>query len=172
MTRWQKYMLIRSLQEQGMTHRQISEQTGMAGSTIRNLINDPDGAKQRARREGYYRRCRCGAKVHWETAGDLCKACYLKDKHEKACQRVINCFRRYYNLTGEAPCAADYLGHREPYRGRKRYDWMPWASDVLLLFGTWNNAIRATGMNPRRPGTKTRDRNCPPAFDDDVTAAA
>lgn len=62
MTRAEKVAAIRQLRAQGLTNRQAGARLGMTESGVRNLLYDPDGAKQRYRRLNYMGVCEiCGA---------------------------------------------------------------------------------------------------------------
>jgi hypothetical protein len=55
--RAQRVAQITALKARGLTHRQIGEELGIGASTIRNLLNDPDGLKERARKLSYRGTC-------------------------------------------------------------------------------------------------------------------
>lgn len=64
MTRAEKVKRIHELVDTGMVHREIAAVLGCSRSTVTNLICDPDGAKQLARRERYRGTCLvCGCKT-------------------------------------------------------------------------------------------------------------
>jgi len=52
-TRAENVKVVRILQAQGLTLAQSAEWLNVAYSTVRAWVNDPDGSKQRARRDRY-----------------------------------------------------------------------------------------------------------------------
>jgi Homeodomain-like domain len=56
-TRKERLAQIVELKAKGLTYRQIAERLGLTQSGVRNIVNDPDGSKQRARRKRYQGQC-------------------------------------------------------------------------------------------------------------------
>lgn len=60
-TRAQRLEQIRALKAEGLTARQIGERLGITRAGVTNILNDPDGSKQRERRKRYQGQCAdCG----------------------------------------------------------------------------------------------------------------
>lgn len=61
-TRAETLARIVELRSEGLTYAQVAERLGMTRSSVSNVVSDPDGSKQRARRARYQGRCvECGA---------------------------------------------------------------------------------------------------------------
>ncbi len=64
MTREEKVVEINRLMDLGLSAKLIATKWGVSYSTVRNLLADPDGSKQKERRERYRRPCPlCGKKM-------------------------------------------------------------------------------------------------------------
>ena len=61
MSRAEKVKRAQELRARGLLNREIAAEMGVVTSTVNAWLNDPDLARQRARRERYAKRCdRCG----------------------------------------------------------------------------------------------------------------
>lgn len=91
-TRAELYEQYRDLQQQGLTPRQIGERFGKSAQGVRNLLSDPDGSKQRARRSRYQGVCSdCGGPTDGANGRD------------KAPTRCIHCARGVARIPVGAP---------------------------------------------------------------------
>jgi hypothetical protein len=60
-TRAQRLQQINDLRARGLTYQQIAAELGIAPRSVRNIVSDPDGAKQRGRKARYQGVCvECG----------------------------------------------------------------------------------------------------------------
>ena len=145
------------------------------------IENKPNGPRreycsQKCRREKYRGTCtRCGgsaAQMARPTSGDksgiICLDCHHIERHENGRAAAIDSIRDWHSRYGEVPSAADWqiyspsVARRysverlytilERHRDR---DW-PHPHGVLQLFGSWNAAIKAAGLEPVRRGGKHR----------------
>ena len=166
---------IRALVAHGMTHREIAAELGFSRSTVRNYLNDPDGAKQRARRVRYQGECeRCGAPTDGSNGRDaaptLCARCEAIRLHEQRYwtrPRIVACLRVMADLLGRSPAVSDV--NRSPTMEAKLSPERvaearpldearaaglrvpgPWV--VQREFGSWANALAAAGLPPNPPG--------------------
>lgn len=58
----------RTLRSQGLLLREIAAELGVARTTVGQYLADPDGARLKARRDGYRGRCECGSPTHGTNA--------------------------------------------------------------------------------------------------------
>ncbi len=64
-TRSERLAQIQTLKALGLTDQQVAADLGMSYGGVRNILNDPDGSKQRERRKRYQGTCsECGAPTH------------------------------------------------------------------------------------------------------------
>lgn len=163
MTRAAKVATIRCLQRCGLTHREIAAEMGWTISTVRNLLFDPDGSKQRARRRRYQGECvDCGAPTDGSNgrafAPQRCRAC--NTKHQKDARRwtqgaVIAALQAWAKTHGKPPTSADWIrsgGDEHParttvYASNEHY---------TAPFPSWAAAVEAAGFPRPKPGRPTR----------------
>jgi transcriptional regulator with XRE-family HTH domain len=170
MNRRERYKQLRALQKRGLTLEQIADRVGLSASGVRNVFNDPDGTKQKERRERYRGTCKaCGAKTDgsngYKGTPDYCINCYAITPEHRAKitywteERIIKAIRRWEKLYGEPPAAPDWnphnarhiLGDEKRARRWETGEW-PWFTSVVVRFGSWNAGIEAAGFKPRVPG--------------------
>lgn len=149
MTRAEKYAAIMALREQGFSWKEVAAQAGMTYSAVRNLYNDPDGSKQKARRERYRRPCpTCGTMM--DGSGGMkvqpthCKTCAPAENRLWTREAVIDAIQRWAAEHGRPPSASQWTrsedGHPaggSVYRSTSN-TWAPFAS--------WADAIEAAGF--------------------------
>jgi hypothetical protein len=181
MTRLEKAAEARRLRDQGLNYQAIAPRLGVAWRTVRDLLNDPDGSKARARKDSYRGTCReCGAPTTGcygpGKAPTKCAACERANPHNRYWTRelVIDAIREYARIYGRPPASTDWnpaharkLGH--PEKARQFYDDACWPATVtvILVFGSWNAAIEAAGHPPRKAGVGIGQR----AWDADAVIA-
>ena len=84
----------RSLRDQGRALREIAEEMGVATSTVRAWLFDPDGSKLKARKRRYASRCiDCGALTsggagRGPNAPKRCKACGERESGDRERERA------------------------------------------------------------------------------------
>lgn len=180
MTRAEKVAKIREYVEHGYTCADIATAMGLTYSGIRNLINDPDGSKQRARRLRYQGACEdCGAPT--DGSNGRAKAPTHCNAHAPRHRPVywtrdllVARIREWVSIYGEPPAVTDWNPtHAEdlndPARAA-RFDqangYWPWFITVIRVFGSWNEGIESAGFTPRAPhggeGNNLRRRNIKP----------
>jgi hypothetical protein len=183
-TRAERYAQVVALRARGLTHAQIAGELGVSLSLVRNLLYDPDGSKQRARRERYRGTCEtCGAKTDGSNgraaAPTRCVRCENAHRASEegrerwtfwTRERIIEAIRWWARTYGEPPASPDwnpYLARNilrdeeRAARGERliRERRVPWMKTVVERFGSWNDGILAAGFTPRAPfGTKENRR--------------
>ena len=168
MTRAEKVQTAQQLRAQGLLLREICERMGAPMSTVHTWLSDPDLSRQRARREGYGRRCvDCGKPINGAAgngpnAPKRCQPCNARNSQIWTPEAVIVAIQVWAREHGGIPPAAtdwnpNYaikLGH--PEKAHKFYedDAWPLVQTVMSRFGSWNEAIRAAGYAPRPTGSR------------------
>jgi hypothetical protein len=158
---------IERLGRRGLTTREIAEELGLARSTVNIYRADPDGERQRQRRQRYQGTCAgCGRPTSGsdgpERAPKRCRACAGERRRSWSEQRVLEAIRDWAELTGSPPTLADWSpAHASPeHEGAARYRSAPgrWpsASTVAARFGSLPAAIEAAGLRPAREQVKGR----------------
>lgn len=178
MTRTEKAALIADLRRQGHTVPQIAARLGMTRGGVRNLINDPDGSKQRARRDRYRGTCStCGARTdgsNGRNAPTRCGPCTLQRQHDErgwTPTTILESFARFADVMGRPPASVDSQGLApsiraqlrperlaEIHRARELGLTLPNYSVVHREFGSWPAALEAGGY-PTNPGGRPKHRN-------------
>lgn len=163
-TRAERLAQIRALQAEGLTHRQIGERIGLTESGVRNILNDPDGSKQKARRVRYQGVC--------EICGSPTSGCDGKAKAPRHCldcagtasivwtaDIVLERIREWAAIHGQPPAAYEWNPGLARQRGCLKEadafeadDRWPFYSTVREKFGSWANGIEAAGFPRPRPG--------------------
>lgn len=158
MTRQEKYEQIRSYQSVGLSVRQIGLLLGLTESGVNTIINDPDGSKQKARRQRYMGTCEsCGARTDGSNgkakAPRLCLSCTQVAAKVWTREKIIEAIQTW---------AAEHDG----IPPRAHPDWTKASSDgrfppsslcyqsshINAPFASWNEAIEAAGFIPRKTG--------------------
>ena len=171
MTRAEKVAAIRRYREAGYTTEDIAGVMGMSFGGVRNLVNDPDGSKQRARRARYQGSCEtCGARTDGSNgranAPRFCHDCWSESPEGIAARAkasvwsrdvIVARIREWAVRYGEAPAMPDWnpwharnvmrdLGRAERFEATTHW---PHITSVVYHFGSWNAAIKAAGFTPR-----------------------
>lgn len=159
----------------GLTYRQIADVLGISFSAVSNVINDPDGSKQRARRDSYAGECvDCGGETRsngTKRPSERCPACAQAASVKWTHEAILAAFRDFADRYGRAPRVYDLLPAlarqamgkiKSPERKQLHQEaidrfytdacW-PSAATVLEVFGSFGAALQAAGMptNPRSP---------------------
>ncbi len=75
-TRAERLAQITNLRERRLTDRETAAALGLTYSGVRNILSDPDGSKQRERRERYRGTCEdCGSKTDGSSGYNAPKVC-------------------------------------------------------------------------------------------------
>ena len=156
------------LRAAGATAREIAEALGVSRSYAADLYLDPSGEKAKTRKQSYGQPCMdCGA----PTSG------YEGHKKEPRCvrcaniknglgktkwprERIIEAIRWWNSEYGEPPASTDWNAHTARHQLHDepravRFEELfaagtvPWFNSVVRRFGSFNNAIRAAGFEPR-----------------------
>jgi hypothetical protein len=149
MTRAEKVSRITALRTAGFSHAEIASELGMSKSGIRNLLYDPDGAKQHARRKRYQGVCSiCGARTDGSngraSAPSVCAQCAPDIYRIWTRESLIFQIQQFAAQCGRAP-------HASEWRGPRSSDY-PSATSVQEVFGSWANGIEAAGFPRPRVG--------------------
>lgn len=164
----------RALVRRGWTPLRIAEHYGKSYSAVGNLLADPDGSKQRARRRRYQGTCsECGAPT--DGSNGRGKAPSLYREHSAEAQRsaylfwtrdrIIASIHEWVDEHGRRPVAADWLraveGSPGQYIRNPRSEWVgkrrwPSVSCIQREFGSWANALEAAGLGYMQSGDRLR----------------
>lgn len=155
------------LRAEGWLLREIAEQFGVATQTVDTWLQDPDGARIRARKDSYAKPCvDCGAMTSGSEGRreePRCHQCAaIKHGAEAKIwtrEAITLAIEEWAHLHGEPPAVPDWnptqarILNDEP-RARRFEDadgiW-PHAQSVRRAFGSWAAAIEAAGFVPRAP---------------------
>lgn len=173
LTRAQKVALIRQSKVDHPTwsDRQRAASIGITYSAFRNLVNDPDGSKQRARRETYRGVCeRCGGETRSDGTSrpsPFCSACAVVIHHEErrwTPEAIVETFKRFAEVNGRVPTATDVMfaaptirAKLSPERIRDAEEAiarvpLPTSETVRHELGSWEEAVRRAGLQPAPTG--------------------
>lgn len=153
------------LRAAGLLQRQIADELNISRTYAQQLLDDPDGAKARARKDSYRGVCEaCGARTDGSNgpanAPKLCDTCARRKQHEERYwtpERIIEAFREFEQAAGRPPGAADAAIPVAPSARRRlsaeriaeglRYGrLLPSNVIVAREFGGWRQALAAAGM--------------------------
>lgn len=152
---------IERLEAQGVTRREIAERLGLAVSTVGKYRRDPDGARERARREHYRGACQgCGRPTGGSQgpgrAPGWCPACAPPRRRRWTDEQMLEAIRAWAGLMGRPPRVYDWSPAHAPPRhaGAARYlaergRW-PNASSVARRFGSLGAAVERAGVGGLR----------------------
>lgn len=166
-TRKQQADRIEALAGRGLGSEEIADRLGLARSTVNKYRHDPDGERERARRERYRGRCRrCGRPTRGSDGPgrhpEWCPECAPLRRRRWSDERLLKAIRDWTRLTGAPPTLYDWSPAHAPggHRGAERYlaergRW-PNASSVARRFGSLRAAVQAGGMlTCSHPTTRT-----------------
>jgi len=165
-TRAQRYAEAARLQAKGLYAREIAAVMGVSESYVCDLFHDPDGSKDRARKNSYGGTCvRCGSRTSGSNgrakAPKICGACSRLRQHEQRYwtrERVIAAVQRWAAEYGRPPRSGEWSAGN-PDR------WWPTPSSVYrgsdspgAPFAYWADAIEAAGFPRPLVGRYERKR--------------
>lgn len=155
--RWPRAQLIEAiapLKAAGMTRPEIAAELGIGLSALHNAMNDPDGEKQRARREGYVGECvDCGAETKSDgtsSPSPRCGPCSIEANRHWTREAAIEVIQNFARIHGRAPLASEWL--RNVLQPNME------VGTVQRLFGSWANGIEAAGFPRPKRGHKVLER--------------
>jgi hypothetical protein len=162
-SRSQQAERIAALVETGLDSEAIAELLGRARSTVNKYRRDPEGERERARRESYRGRCRgCGRPTRGSDgpgrAPEWCPECAPLQRRRWSDAQMLEAIRQWTRLTGTPPSLYDKSPAHAPagHTGAARYlaergRW-PNASSVARRFGSLRAAVEAAVVagTPRR----------------------
>lgn len=156
LSRVQRAALARDLRDKGLSRKEIQEKLGIGHSYLQGLLSDPEGIKEKARKERYRGVCNdCGGLTtypyHKGRLTTRCSACQKRKQHEErkwTRERIIADFRKWNEIHGEPPVAMDWLYYSSDGGDR---EW-PHVACVQKEFGSWSNAMEAAGFKRRTVG--------------------
>jgi len=155
MTRAEKHAALVSLRASGFTIAEAGAVVGLTHSGARNILNDPDGSKQRARRERYRGTCaRCGGKTDgscgYRSCTVHCAACAIIVQHENkrwTREAVIEAIQLWAaEHDGQPPLASEWLHASEDGRFPNRGSVYRNGKNQGHPFAKWADAIEAAGF--------------------------
>lgn len=141
---------IASLQEDGLSTKEIAERLGLKETSIRNALADPDNSKRAKRRENYQGQCGdCGTTTYSDGTSrpsERCPSCAAKDNRKWTCENVIEVIQEFARIHGRPPLATEWLrALKEPHVS---------VGTCQALFGSWASTIEAAGFPRPRVGHK------------------
>lgn len=164
-TRRERYEQFKPLRDQGLTLREIAASFDVSPRTVSDVLNDPDRAKVRARRERYRGRCAfCGkptsgaegrsrAPTRCRDHPDLDAQMKARGVNRWTRETVISELQRLGRELGRAPAVGDYFQqHGRSSRPVVVEGMVGIYNAARCLFGSWNNALTAAGFEPRLKG--------------------
>ncbi len=166
-TRAERADQVLSLHAEGLNPREIAERIGLAPSSVRSILSDPDGSRQQERRRSYQGACvDCGAATDGSnglaSAPVRCHPCYSKTRTRWTRERLVEAIQDFAARYGRPPSAPDWnpshtrrMGQTE--RAERFYvdGCWPHLATVQSVFGSWSAAIRAAGF-PSNPVGRPR----------------
>jgi len=162
-SRSQQAERIEALAARGLGSEEIAERLGLARSSVNKYRRDPDGERERVRRERYRGRCRgCGRPTRGSDgpgrAPEWCPECAPARRRRWSDERLLDAVREWTGLTGAPPTLYDWspahapAGHRGAARYLAEHGRWPNASSVARRFGSLRAALEAAGVagTPKR----------------------
>lgn len=168
LSRAEKAEIAARLRDKGYTVRKIAEELGISRTYADGLLKDPDGSKDRARKEKYKGRCEdCGNPTTYKKGGGTarhCKDCAKSHNGNSYWTKelIIDAIKRFAEIHGRRPSSSEWLSVREKHKrlGRNSDERYPYAATVLYHFGSWADAIEAAGFErPMRGQYYLADRS-------------
>jgi hypothetical protein len=168
-SRAEKAKIAAQLRSHGLVLREIAEHLGISISYAQGLVADPDGTKERARRQRYRQPCPgCGRLMDGSNGRSRspkhCHRCAPKAATIWTRERIIDAIQDYAEQYGRPPSATEWSPHAaiRVYRddiAERFYEDGCWPSTVIVQtrFGSWNAAIAAAGFSPLKTGHKHTD---------------
>jgi DNA-binding CsgD family transcriptional regulator len=150
------------LRAQGLVGRQIAERLHVSQSYAYELLEDPTGELNRERKKKYNGTCEsCGAPASYGHSGlARCRVCYEDDIKIWTQDAIVCAIQEWADEHGGIPPSAmDWnpqmaISHGRPEKAEKFYADGHWPNvkSAQEQFGSWNAAIAAAGLEPRRIG--------------------
>jgi Homing endonuclease associated repeat/Homeodomain-like domain len=153
--RLKRAAMARKLRERGLTQQQIADELGISRSYASGLLTDPDGSKDRIRKERYRGTCvDCGGRTTYTTVAkptQRCMKCQQLHQHGRrkwTRERIIADIQRWNEIYGEPPKSQQWLLE---VRGDGTLNSRPWphVNSVQKEFGSWSNGLEAAGFKRR-----------------------
>jgi len=145
------------MRARGATSTAIAARLGVAPSTVRGWLSDPEGSGSRARKRRYGACCwSCGRATTGNEPGQaraLCPTCRARIRRRWTPALVVQRMREWQARYGTWPTASDWHSSRAHDRGgeaQRRWEegiWPP-ASTVTRLFRRFDYAVRAAMERP------------------------
>jgi DNA-binding CsgD family transcriptional regulator len=160
-SRKQRVERIEALAARGLGSEEIAARLGLARSTVNKYRRDPEGERERVRRERYRGRCRgCGRPTRGSDgpgrAPEWCPECAPARRRRWSDAQMLEAIREWTRLTGAPPTLYDWSPAHAPagHPGAARYlaergRW-PNASSVARRFGSLRGAVEAAGVAAKR----------------------
>lgn len=176
MTRQLRAAEVARLKAEGLNGIEIAERMGISRSYAYELLSDPGGAADRARKASYGGRCEnCGGTTDGSNgtaaAPPLCDKCRKAQQNAEAKGRHLEAVREFVRRYGEPPSATDWnppharsVGHPEKAERFYRDGCYPHLNAVQSVWGSWRALLTAAGY----PGRRIRRGR--PGDDPDVVA--
>lgn len=154
-SRVQRAAMLQELRAAGHGEAEIRAALGgISRSYYRALISDPDGSKEKLRKERYKGTCvDCGA-VTTYGAPTRCVPCARRRQHENrkwTPERIIADIQDWNRIYGQPPRAKDWL-LQPPDDGTPGFRRWPHVGIIQKEFGSWSNALEAAGFERREIG--------------------
>lgn len=148
------------LRAAGLTHREVAAELGLRPATVRNYLSDPDGSKDRARKDSYRQPCpECGRLMDGSNgvtgSPDRCYVCEQADSSSRIWTRetIIAAIRRFAEVCGRPPTAPEfnvgspgYPSLASIYRS---------SANPNAPFASWAEAVEAAGFPRPKQGRRT-----------------
>lgn len=160
-----------ALRVQGYGWMTIGRELGVPSTTIKRWLDPSFNARQfaaaRAAKQRRTGRCRgCGHTTRYNgqkglAVSEWCHGCRSRQATKWTREAILNAIRTWAaEHGGQPPSAIDWnpalAAARGNYGQARRFEldsrW-PWTNSVVSRFGTWNEAVRQAGFEPRRSGS-------------------
>jgi len=156
---------VRDLRDEGLLQREIAEQLRLSRSYTQELLEDPDGAKTRARKDSYQGTCVvCGGPTSGsggrQVVPERCADCAAAENHARKTwteETVIDAIRRFAAIHGRPPTSAEWIAS-DPANGYppRASVYGRHSSNPSSPFVRWADAIEAAGFPRPSSGRRTQ----------------
>lgn len=169
--RLRKARMVAALRAQGLSTTQVAAELRISRSYANTLISDPDGTKDKSRKQKYSGICDiCGGPTSGANgraqAPKRCKDCFPRTPKYWTAERIVAAIQEWAREhNGAPPAASEWLGQVEGSIGQYAKGprsasgvhrrWPP-VTTVQREFGSWANAIEAAGFPKPTVGRYTR----------------
>jgi Zn ribbon nucleic-acid-binding protein len=166
----------RPLANQGVPYKEIAKRRRIPYKTVAAVMkHGPEGvrAMTRARKARYAAKCPdCGAprgirsSPNDGTPNSKCIACDQRDRRQAAAQNIIDAMHDFNQRYGRPPGAWDWNPLCRPWewqstairiQRQKRHGY-PNTSQVIKIFGSWSEGLRAAGLRPDPKRDRSRGK--------------